>query len=99
MSVKIVIFGESEQVDKFLEKSLGGQPISNQDEAISVENVTRGESPYLLFAVRERALVSEQATGTNGTFGITIRTTFFPWWLDPTLPRETISHRLTGFKS
>jgi hypothetical protein len=32
-----------------------------------VETVTIADVQYLLFGIRERALVGEQATGTNGT--------------------------------
>ena len=67
MSIKIVVFGENEQTAKFVEKSKGA-PNQVSDEAVIVENVTVSETNFLLFSVKERALVSAQATGSNGTF-------------------------------
>ena len=51
MSIKIVAFGESEQVAKLLEKSRGGQSLQ-YEEAITVENITVADSNFLIFAVR-----------------------------------------------
>ena len=50
---------------KFVEKSKGAssQP---SEEAVIVENVTASEANFLLFSVKERSLVSAQATGSNG---------------------------------
>ena len=39
MTIKIVAFGESEQVSKFIEKSRGGHAL-HSEEAITVENIT-----------------------------------------------------------
>ena len=65
MSVKILAFGEGGQVSQFLDKSQG-EP-NSQEEAVIAETVKVGEQQYLLFAVKDRQLVSEQAAGTDGT--------------------------------
>jgi hypothetical protein len=65
MAIKILVFGDSDQVSHFLTKSSRGQ--HTQEESIQVETVTIADVQYLLFGIRERALVGEQATGTNGT--------------------------------
>jgi hypothetical protein len=65
MSTKIVAFGDQEQVARFLTHSRGGAA-AGHEEAVHVETVSVADAPYLLFAVRERGLVGEQATGTNG---------------------------------
>ena len=70
MSIKIVVFGENEQTRKFVEKSKGSSN-DPSDEDITVENVTVSESNFLLFSVKERSLVSAQATGSNGNKIIT----------------------------
>lgn len=67
MSIKIVAFGENEQVTKFGDKSRGA-PSQQHEEEVIVENVTVAESHFLLFSVKEKSLVSVQATGANGTF-------------------------------
>lgn len=65
MSVKILAFGEAGQVGQFLDRSQGEG--HSQEEAVIAENVKVAEQNYLLFAVKDRQLVSEQAAGTNGT--------------------------------
>ena len=74
MSIKIVAFGENEQVEKFGEKSRGS-PNQHLEEQVTVENITAADSNFLLFSVKERSLVSVQATGANGTLSINIRLT------------------------
>lgn len=66
MTIKVLAFGEAEQVGRLADKSRGGHSLQ-AEEAVSVDTVTIADSQFLLFSVRERALVSEQATGTNGT--------------------------------
>ena len=65
MSVKILAFGDAGQVSQFLDKSQG--ELNSQEEAVIAETVKIVEQQYLLFAVKDRQLVSEQAAGTNGT--------------------------------
>lgn len=75
MTIKIVAFGEAEQVSNLIDKSRDAHSLQSE-EAVAVETVTVAEAQFLLFAVRERGLVSEQATGTNGKAALTQGSSF-----------------------
>lgn len=76
MSIKIVAFGESDQVEKFGDKSRGS-PNHQVDDQVIVENITLSDSNFLLFSVKERTLVSVQASGANGISSIQYRSSIF----------------------
>lgn len=84
MSIKIVVFGEAEQVTKFGIKSRGAAS-DNGDDIVAVETLAIQESNFLLFSVKDRSLVSAQASGANGIFGGNCRITLLPGQRNPSL--------------
>lgn len=64
MSVKIILFGDSEGVNNTL-NTFRCRPLEEGEE-IRVENVQAGLMNYLLFAVKDLSLVVSQVAGTSG---------------------------------
>lgn len=64
MSVKIILFGDSNCLDNSL-AALRCAPFE-EGEQIRVENIQAGLINYLLFLVKDMSLVVSQAAGTVG---------------------------------
>ena len=65
MSVKVLLFGHPNT--SILANKLRGQGGSSE-ESVQVDTMQLGESSFLLFIIRDRALIAEQSTGTNGNY-------------------------------
>lgn len=68
MSLKVLLFGHTEGVVSLIEQ-LKQPSASNHavtDETIVVDTVVYDDTPFIVFSIKDRSLVAEQATGSNG---------------------------------